>query len=1086
MTSGKISWGTKTVFMVLTLLMAARFAGAEQRFRPEREQARQILDASGVRGGLVIHVACGDGKLTAALRANNSYLVHGLDVSAANIEKAREHISSLGIYGKVSAETFDGNYLPYTDNLINLIVSENLGRVSMDEVMRVLCPNGVAYIKKGGKWIKTIKPRPDNIDEWSHFLHDPTNDAVADDDVVGPPYHLQWVGAPRWGRSHEHLASMSAAVASGGRLFYILDEGPVASVTLPADWRLVARDAFSGVLLWKRDVDPWEDHLRGFRSGPSNLARRLVAVGDRVYVTLGYGKPVTALDAATGETVRTYPKTAGAREILCDDGVLYVVAGEFKGPKPASRQLPGGWQFISNRTESIPPKRLLAIRADTGQLLWEKDDSDTADVMPTALAVADGRVFFESPKAVICLDAETGGEVWSADRPASTNRPIWSGPTLVVRDGVVLSADRAVASKFAKKDDSPNDILWVVTSSGGNAPPGKMMAFSAATGERLWEADCREVYNAPVDVLVSDGLIWSGNMVQRKDPGIIEVRDLKTGEVRKTRPADQRSLEVGMFHHRCYRNKATNRYVLMGRAGVEFIDTATDELIPNHWVRGTCQYGIMPCNGMLYAPPHSCACYIRAKLSGFNALAPKRAVQPPEPKVGDDRLTRGPAYSAAASNTRYQSSDADWSTYRHDPGRSGATRSVVAPGLATAWQRDLGGRLSSMTVAGGRVYVALVDEHTVCALDATSGEPVWRFTAGGRVDSPPTVAGGRVLFGSADGSVYCLRDEDGALAWRFRAAPEDRRVFSYGQLESVWPVPGSVLVREGVAYVAAGRSSFLDSGIYLYRLDLQTGRMLSVTRINDRDPKTDREPQKTVSDFTMEGALPDILAADGGSIFMRHRRFDVNGAEQPANVPHLFSPAGFLDDAWWHRTYWLIAPQIGDGWGHWPTVGNQVPSGRLLVTDAAAVYGYGRNHYFKGGGHVGQGNTYYHLFAYDLDAAPKKGNARSAKGGKGSEGPGLAYRWSKRVSIMVRAMVLVGDTLFLAGAPDPTSGDQLPADALAGKTGGLLWAVSAADGSKRTEIELAAMPVFDGMAAANGRLYLATNDGRVLCFTGNK
>ena len=43
----------------------------------------------------------------------------------------------------------DGERLPYTDNLVNLIVADNLGKLSMSEVMRVLAPNGVALI--GGK-----------------------------------------------------------------------------------------------------------------------------------------------------------------------------------------------------------------------------------------------------------------------------------------------------------------------------------------------------------------------------------------------------------------------------------------------------------------------------------------------------------------------------------------------------------------------------------------------------------------------------------------------------------------------------------------------------------------------------------------------------------------------------------------------------------------------------------------------------------------------------------------------------------------------------------------------------------------------
>jgi hypothetical protein len=45
----------------------------------------------------------------------------------------------------------------------------------------------------------------------------------------------------------------------------------------------------------------------------------------------------------------------------------------------------------------------------------------------------------------------------------------------------------------------------------------------------------------------------------------------------------------------------------------------------------------------------------------------------------------------------------------------------------------------------------------------------------------------------------------------------------------------------------------------------------------------------------------------------------------------------------------------------------------------------------------------------------------------------------------------------------------------------LLWAVSAADGKMLAKHELTAAPVFDGMAAAGKRLYLATVDGALQC-----
>ena len=111
-------------------------------------ESRTILTESGVKGGLVVHIGCGDGKLTAALRANAGYRVHGLDTKAENVAAARRHIQSLGLYGEVSVERWDGKHLPYVDNLVNLVVADELDAAAMAEVMRVLCPEGVALCRQ--------------------------------------------------------------------------------------------------------------------------------------------------------------------------------------------------------------------------------------------------------------------------------------------------------------------------------------------------------------------------------------------------------------------------------------------------------------------------------------------------------------------------------------------------------------------------------------------------------------------------------------------------------------------------------------------------------------------------------------------------------------------------------------------------------------------------------------------------------------------------------------------------------------------------------------------------------------------------
>jgi len=52
------------------------------------------------------------------------------------------------------------------------------------------------------------------------------------------------------------------------------------------------------------------------------------------------------------------------------------------------------------------------------------------------------------------------------------------------------------------------------------------------------------------------------------------------------------------------------------------------------------------------------------------------------------------------------------------------------------------------------VFAADVDGHAVYAMNAADGKIAWRFSAEGRVDSPPTYYQGLVLFGSRDGAAY--------------------------------------------------------------------------------------------------------------------------------------------------------------------------------------------------------------------------------------------------------------------------------------------------------------------------------------------
>ncbi len=1100
----RTSW-TCPLFRPLICAVAV-FAGGfdTARLATADDEAADILTATGVKGGLVVHVGCGDGKLTASLRASDRYLVDGLDTDAGNVEAARRHVQSLGLYGKVSVERFDGRRLPYVDNLVNLLVAEDLGDVSMDEATRVLAPGGVAYVRHSGKWTKTVKPWPETIDEWTHFLHDASNNAVSTDTEVGPPRRLKWVCGPLWSRSHEFQSSLCAMVSAKGRLFYIFDEG-LTSLTekpIPERWTLIARDAFNGLLLWKRSMAKWgagQWKSRALRNIPATVPRLLVAEDsekgtgpicrngpkgashkldlspfpcedDRVFVTLGYGAAVSALDAATGETLTTYKETEGTAEFRCLQGILVLRRGG---------------------------NLVMAIDTKTGKKLW----TATGRIQPLTLAAHDGKAFFQDGPWLLCLRVTDGKELWRTP----SKRPV---SLLVVHDDRVL-------------------LLSGVG----------LQAVSAETGKSIWTADAR-VRRRELFVANNQLWHWEGERVVG--------RDLHTGKVTTRLNTDD--VFTPGHHLRCYQSKCTENFLITPNRGVEFVSVTGAAHTQSDWVRGACRYGVMPSNGLLYAPPNPCFCYPGVKLTGFNALAPAR-----ESRVASresrarDRLEKGPAYGQFRIPNPQLRTPTDWPTYRHDARRSGATLCEVSPRVSEQWRVRLRGRLTPPVAAGDRLYVAAKDEHTLYAFGIEDGRRLWRFTAAGRIDSPPSVYGELVLFGCADGRVYCLRASDGKLVWRFRAAPSDQRIIAFGQLESPWRVHGSVLMKDGIAYFTAGRSSYLDGGIRVFGLDPKTGQVMHKTRLDTwTRTREDAQGKPFVPAYHMEGALSDVLVSQGDFIYLGQVKFDRKLVQQKvpyilpdpghktvamdlSNQPfvteglepdqdyevhqrnwiertqtqllarlrrahgsyslgdrqmglHVFSTAGFLDDSWFNRTFWMYSAT----WPGFYLAHRASKTGQLLVVGAEKTYAVqafpSRNLQSP---LFTPGEKGYLLFADRNDNEPiLDDRTRGTTKGWGftRQEPPVWYHW---VPVRIRSMVLAGKHLFVAGPPDVV----VPGDPLAafeGRQGAVLRAHSASDGKTLAEYKLDAPPVFDGLIAASGRLFTCTTQGDVICLGENR
>jgi hypothetical protein len=233
--------------------------------------------------------------------------------------------------------------------------------------------------------------------------------------------------------------------------------------------------------------------------------------------------------------------------------------------------------------------------------------------------------------------------------------------------------------------------------------------------------------------------------------------------------------------------------------------------------------------------------------------------------------------------------------------------------------------------------------------------------------------------------------------------------------------------------------------------------------------------------FDLEGNRQDIAPHSG--------EHNVQGRHQYGTGMHLFSPTGFLDGEYMHRTYWVFGKSWASGAGGYHRAGAYAPAGRLMAFDESRIYGYGRHPvYYKWSTPLE-----YELFCVEKYPASDK----------------IEYHWSnKSMPVLVQAMVLADRTLFIAGSADvaneedafdywsadpndPNTDTTIPAkldeqDAvLENLRGGLLTVVDTADGNSTAEHNLESLPIWDGMVAANGRLYLALQNGKVICLEGS-
>lgn len=932
-------------------------------------------------------VQLGDVPMAETLRLAPRYVIHRMDREAKRVRDCRAEVTKLGLYGRVTVEHWPGDLLPYVDNLVNLVVVDAGFDIEDRELRRITAPGGLIIRRSSAGEQSWRKPIPDDADQWTHQWRGPSGSVSNADKSIGTPTGIQWIQGPLFAMA-DRKSSTQSLVSANGRNFYVTQNiaenlTPGRSSKEMTQW-IAARDSYNGLMLWKR---PW---VGPFVSGDGEINPRMVAGGDRLWVA--GQSAVLELDAATGEQLAAYAMTAPPSKLLSYEGLL---VAESSTGLTGFRDGEKVWDFA----QAV----LYGTVGSSGRLF--------------ALVAERGNQGVFSNR-IIALEPSTGQTVWNVDTsPWTQSRRL---QITFAEDGYLAVQSHGYFHVFSQDDGSH---LWSRTT---DARPGKDYVDERYVGH-----------------LYQNGLVWlmDQNSPRTRDgQGVWLGLDPQTGK-------QIRTLETAGFWPRtaapakmgCQMIIANERYIMIPRQAT-FIDFQTGDKHDFKFIRGGCGLGFIPANGLIYTHPHACGCFSEA-VRGFIA-AHSRGIPSADDidRAGPRRVVEARAAELAPATTRSSTGDIDWPTHRHDSTRSGATPCSIpdSPNVLWTvnvaltsknvekdeWRLRVGQRVTAPVVVGDTAYVADVQGNQVAAIDIDGGSQRWAFTTGSRIDSPPTIHDGKCFVGSRDGYAYCLDAASGELLWRYRVAPIDQRIMVHGQLESTWPVSGSLLVQNGSIFASAGRAPDADGGITVVALDPSNATLRWETTVRD--------------DIF---GLSDLLVGDGENVFLSNLRLDpTTGAGKLLDkneTAHLRGGKMGLLEASWTDVDLALRKEMHDWNAHNTT-------GQLLSFVPAAS---------------GAGRSGLDVNGFRLSESGQAELFSSASG------------WRKSIDQpkQIHAMVIAGDLLVVTGANRRESST------------GFLMVMSRTDGKILSETPLASAPVFDGIAVAQNRIFVSLQSGDLVC-----
>ena len=741
-------------------------------------------------------------------RSQGKALIQGLCVDQATTNKLAQEIVAAGIQPLVTVRTMrDPANLPYVDQLASVVVvnEPGLGGTSIPEteLERILFFNRPLVRGGNGSWTAITQPMPDDVGEWTHGVINPQRLPISKEARLGPWVNgLRWMvgdvdatqrdrkGKPSY-RSQGSLSPLGIRLVDGVAV-------AVSSVGKRQGMFLRAFDAANGLPLWDREMKAKPQRQGG--SGFFISSDIFIATKEGVFAYVGDGS-LCRLDLHTGEELNRYEH--GVQFEVTTKGRLVTVADSVSLTVNV---------FDGKILQSYRDKMKL-LEIESGKVIWEFSESDSHVLSPCL--GDDGRIyavlteqildpgknkFHETtppPKAVICLDPDTGKVAWRT----------------------------VVDAKFIEGISGPQGGYLPIVGNLNISPKQKpqwndgTMMIDARSGEVLWKIKGGGGARGY-------GFMRNGEVVITGALSSVTFHEASTGK-------RLRNMSYGGNSGGCGFETFTQNYLVRGQM-LSPVDNF-DKVYAAAGFRPACQIPVFTGYGRMYSTMTTCGCgfYLPFTFAAAGPHVPQPHVDSgsrtqqyslpvikgalPKPSYQESLLSEmWPAIKdSLKGNKQTRFSDVSKEMRQTIDGTIGKSQGEGATGL---WY---GREVADQSVGGLTIRV---DPHRH-AVSAMQGEQAtWTTVFGARVGSEPLSIGDALYVPSHDGYLTKLSLGSGEVIWRVLVAPHHQQMMAFGQIESVWPCMG-VTAHNGKIYTTAGRSSTLDNGIYAAQIDPKTGKV---------------------------------------------------------------------------------------------------------------------------------------------------------------------------------------------------------------------------------------------------------------------